>query len=272
MNRYQHQHPPTSHNSNTTFPSNHHHHFHLSSSTTTTTTTVLQTPIETYSTNNNSTLDLHPTNHYNLLDDNYLYNSPSSYCTKHHPIYRSPPVCTLDSQPTVYETYNTSTNNNIPLNTYEQLCIENSQTSPSSSWVTTASENSSLYHPIQSFDQCNIYLNNSQLSESNYRDYSSIPLSNNETSSSSTSSTSSFHNPPPPPPLPPPLVSAQYRHPEQSSISTLEEKPLAIVANEAKYKWMQIKRTPAKTAGKISSCFRTYARKFLSRSFWSNLD
>lgn len=240
MNRYQHQHPPT-HNSNTTFPSN--HHFHLSSSTTTTTTTVLQTPVETYSTNTNPTLDLHPTNHYNLLDDNYLYNSPSSYCTKHHPIYRSPTICTLDSQPTVYETYATTTNN-IPVNTYEQLCIDNSQTSPSSSWVTSASETSSLYHPIQSFDQCNIYLNNSQLSENNYREYSSIPLSNNETSSSSTSSTSSFHNPP--------LVSTQYRHLEQSSTSTIEEKPLAIVANEAKYKWMQIKRTPAKTAGKIS--------------------
>jgi hypothetical protein len=238
MNRYQHQHPPT-HNSNTTFPSN--HHFHLSSSTTTTTTTVLQTPVDTYSNN----IDQQQANHYNLVDDNYVYNPPPSYCTKHHQIYRSPTICTLDSQPTVYETYTTSTN--IPVNNYEQLCIDNSQTSPSSSWVTTTSDGS-LYHPIQSFDQCNIYLNNSQLSEQNYRDYSSIPLSNNETSSSSTSSTSSFHNPT--------LVVSQptqYRHLEQSST---DEKPLAIVANEAKYKWMQIKRTPAKTAGTFF--LRTY--------------
>jgi hypothetical protein len=248
MNRYQHQHPPI-HNSNTTFPSN--HHFHLSSSTTTTTTTVLQTPIDTYSSNNNSILDLHPQNHYNLLDDNYVYNPPPSYCTKHHPIYRSPPICTLDSQPPVYETYTPSTN--IPVNTYEQLCIDNSQTSPSSSsWVTTTSDGS-LYHPIQSFDQCNIYLNNSQLSEQNYRDYPSIPLSNNETSSSSssTSSTSSFNNLPPSQQQQQQQQHAQYRHPEQSSTLSMDEKPLAIVANEAKYKWLQIKRTPAKTAGKI---------------------
>ncbi len=237
MNRYQHQHPQT-HNSNTTFPSN--HHFHLSSSTTTTTTTVLQAPIDTYSSNNNSILDIHQQNHYNLLDDNYVYNPPPSYCTKHHPIYRSPTICTLESQPSVYETYASSTN--IPVNTYEQLCIDNCQTSPSSSsWVTTTTSDGTLYHPIQSFDQCNIYLNNS---EQIYRDYSSIPLSNNETSSSSTSSSSSFNNPaqpPPPPPLP------QYRHFEQSSTSPIDEKP---VASEAKYKWMQIKRTPAKTAGK----------------------
>ncbi len=239
MNRYQHQQPQT-HNSNTTFPSN--HHFHLSSSTTTTTTTVLQAPIDTYSTNNNSIVDIHQPNHYNLLDDNYVYHPPPSYCTKHHPIYRSPTLCTLETQPSVYETYPTSTN--IPVNTYEQLCIDHSQTSPSSSWITTTSENS-LYHPIQSFDQCNIYLNNSQLSEQNYREYSSIPLSNNETSSSSTSSTSSFHNPPTQ------QQQTQYRHHEQSAISSLDEKPLAIVANEAKYKWMQIKRTPAKTAGNI---------------------
>ncbi len=234
MNRYQQQHLQT-HNSSTTLPSN--HHFHLSSSsssTTTTTTTVLQTPIDTYSTTNNSIVDLHQPNHYNLLDDNYLYNPPPSYCTKHHPIYRS-----LDSQPPVYETYTSSTAN-IPVNTYEQFCIDNPQTSPSASWIATTSE-SSLYHPIQSFDQCNIYLNNS---EQIYRDYSSIPLSNNETSSSSTSSSSSFNNPaqpPPPPPLP------QYRHFEQSSTSSIDEKPLA---SEVKYKWMQIKRTPAKTAGK----------------------
>jgi hypothetical protein len=249
MNRYQHQHPQT-HNSNTTFPSN--HHFHLSSSTTTTTTTVLQTPIDTYSSNNNSILDPHQQNHYNLPDDNYIYNPPPSYCSKHHPIYRSPTICTLDSQPSVYETYTNSTN--IPVNTYEQLCIDNSQTSPpSSSWVTTTTSDGSLYHPIQSFDQCNIYLNNSQLSEQNYREYSSIPLSNNETSSSSTSSTSSFNNPPP---LPlstqqQQQQQTQYRHIEQSSTSSLDEKPLAIVGHEAKYKWMQIKRTPAKTAGKF---------------------
>ncbi len=243
MNRYQHQHPT----SNTNFPSN--HHFHLSSSTTTTTTTVLETPVDNYSNN----IEQNPANHYNLLDDNYVYNPPPSYCTKHHQIYRSPAICTLDSQPTVYETYSTSAN--IPVNTYEQLCIDNSQTSPSSSsWVTNTSE-SSLYHPIQSFDQCNIYLNNSQLSEQNYRDYSSIPLSNNETSSSSTSSTSSFHNPT--------IISqpTQYRHLEQSST---DEKPLAIVSNEAKYKWMQIKRTPAKTAGKYS-ILRTYVSKIFNR-------
>ncbi len=244
MNRYQHQHPQT-HNSNTTFPSN--HHFHLSSSTTTTTTTVLQAPIDTYSSNNNSILDIHQQNHYNLLDDNYVYNPPPSYCTKHHPIYRSPTICTLETQPSVYETYSSSTN--IPVNTYEQLCIDNSQTSPSS-WVTTTSEGT-LYHPIQSFDQCNIYLNNSQLSEQNYRDYSSIPLSNNETSSSSTSSTSSFNNPPSSQLPQQQQQQTQYRHLEQSSTSSMDEKPLAIVANEAKYKWMQIKRTPAKTAGKF---------------------
>jgi hypothetical protein len=237
MNRYQQQHLQT-HNSSTTLPSNHHFHLSSTSSSTTTTTTILQTPIDTY-----STVDLHQPNHYNLLDDNYLYNPPPSYCTKHHPIYRSPTICTLDSQPPVYETYTSSTTN-IPVNTYEQFCIDNPQTSPSASWIATTSE-SSLYHPIQSFDQCNIYLNNSQLSEQIYRDYSSIPLSNNETSSSSTSSSSSFNNPaqtqqqPPPPP--------QYRHFEQSSTSSIDEKPLA---SEAKYKWMQIKRTPAKTAGK----------------------
>ena len=257
MNRYQHQHPPT-HNSNTTFPSN--HHFHLSSSTTTTTTTVLQTPIDTYSSTNNSIVDQQQQqqqNHYNLLDDNYVYNPPPAYCAKHHQIYRSPPLCTLESQPSIYETYTTSTQ--IPVNTYEQLCIENSQTSPSSSWITTASDGS-IYHPIQSFDQCNIYLNNSQLADQTYRDYSSIPLSNNETSSSSTSSTSSsFHNPP----IPSSQTQPQYRHIEQSSTSLIDEKPLAIVANEAKYKWMQIKRTPAKTAGKILFffIFRTYVWK-----------
>ncbi|CAF4866959.1 unnamed protein product, partial [Rotaria sp. Silwood2] len=43
----------------------------------------------------------------------------------------------------------------------------------------TGTNEGSLYHPIQSFEQCNIYLNNSQLSEqNNFRDYSSIPLSN----------------------------------------------------------------------------------------------
>lgn len=272
MNRYQHQHPPA-HNSNTTFPSN--HHFHLSSSTTTTTTTVLQAPVETYSPSTNSIVDLHQANHYNLLDDNYIYNPPPSYCSKHHPaVYRSSSICTLESQPaTVYESYSTA--NNIPVNSYEQICIDNPQTSPScSSWLTTttASDNSSLYHPIQSFDQCNIYLNNSQLSEPNYRDYSSIPLSNNETSSSSTSSTSSFTNNPLPPPSA--LCSSQQQHQqqtqyrqhlEQSSTSSLDEKPLGIVANEAKYKWMQIKRTPAKTAGKKNTNIflfsRTYARK-----------
>ncbi|CAF0965867.1 unnamed protein product [Adineta steineri] len=244
MNRYQQQHLQT-HNSTATLPSN--HHFHLSSSTTTTTTTVLQAPVDTYSTNNNSIVDIHQPNHYNLLDDNYIYNPPPSYCTKHHQIYRSPTICTLDTQPPVYETY-TSPSTNIPVNTYEQFCIDNSQTSPSASWVATTSDGS-IYHPIQSFDQCNIYLNNSQLSEQNYRDYSSIPLSNNETSSSSTSSSSSFHNP-----LqqqqPQQQQQQQYRQLEQSTTSTLDEKPLAIVASEAKYKWMQIKRTPAKTAGK----------------------
>ena len=218
MNRYQHQHPQP-HNSNATLPSN--HHFHLSTSTT---TTVLQTPIDTYSTDNNN---LQQQNQYNLLDDNYVYHPPPSYCTKHQPIYRSP----LDSQSSVYETYTSPTN--IP---YEQFCIENSQTSPSS-WVATTSDGTIYHHPIQSFEQCNIYLNNSQLSEQNYREYSSIPLSNNETSSSSSTSSSSFNNPPP----------VQYRQLEQSST---DEKPLTIVANEAKYKWMQIKRTPAKTAGK----------------------
>ncbi|UJR31327.1 hypothetical protein I4U23_018825 [Adineta vaga] len=248
MNRYQHQHLQT-HNSSTTLPSSHHFHLSSSSSTTTTTTTVLQTPLDTYSSNNNTIVDLHQPNHYNLLDDNYVYPPPSSYCTKHHQIYRSPTICTLDSQPTVYETYTSpsSTTTNIPVNTYEQFCIDNSQTSPSAPWITTTSE-SSIYHPIQSFDQCNIYLNNSQLSEQNYRDYSSIPLSNNETSSSSTSSTSSFHTP-----IQPPATQqhqSQYRQHEQSTITSLDEKPIAIVANEAKYKWMQIKRTPAKTAGK----------------------
>ncbi|CAF3600029.1 unnamed protein product [Rotaria socialis] len=255
MNRYQHQHLQT-HNSNTILQSN--HHYHLTNSTTTTTMSVLQTPIDTYSSNNNSILDIHQQNHYSLLDDNYAYNPPPSYCIKHHPIYRSPTICTLESQPSVYETYNsspsssstatalatTTTTPNIPVNTYEQFCIDNAQTSPSpSSWIattpTTANEGS-LYHPIQSFDQCNIYLNNSQLSEQNYRDYLSIPLSNNETSSSSSisSSSSSFNNLSHPQP---------YRHHEQSS---MDEKPLSIVASEAKYKWMQIKRTPAKTAGK----------------------
>ncbi|CAF3669210.1 unnamed protein product [Rotaria sp. Silwood1] len=253
MNRYQHQHLQT-HNSNTILQSN--HHFHLTSSTTTT-TSVLQTPIDTYTSNNNSIIDIHQQNHYNLLDDNYIYNPPPSYCTKHHhQIYRSPNICTLDSQPSsVYETYTSSSpsSTNIPVNTYEQFCIDNSQTSPppsSSSWITTTTtagagaattgtgtNDGSIYHPIQSFEQCNIYLNNSQLSEQN--NYSSIPLSNNEASSSSTSSSSSFNNPS--------QQQQQYRHIEQSS---LDEKPLSIVTSEAKYKWMQIKRTPAKTAGK----------------------
>lgn len=247
MNRYQHQHLQT-HNSNTILQSN--HHFHLTNSTT---ASVLQTPIDTYSTNNNSIIDIHPQNHYNLLDDNYTYNPPPSYCTKHHPIYRSPAICTLESQPSVYETYtsspsssSTTTTATIPVNTYEQFCIDAAQTSPSSSWIaTTAGNDGSLYHPIQSFDQCNIYLNNSQLSDQNYREYSSIPLSNNETSSSSSisSSSSSFNT-----------ISQQpqYRQLEQSSI---DEKPISIVTTEAKYKWMQIKRTPAKTAGKIFCCF-----------------
>ncbi|CAF1470686.1 unnamed protein product, partial [Adineta ricciae] len=220
-------------------------------STTTTTTTVLQTPLDTYSPNNNNSLvDLHQPNHYNLLDDNYIYPPPSSYCTKHHQIYRSPTICTLDSQPNVYETYASPTSSsaataaNIPVNSYEQFCIDNSQTSPSTPWIAATGE-SPLYHPIQSFDQCNIYLNNSQLSEPNYRDYSSVPLSNNETSSSSTSSSSSFHAP-----IQPPGSQPQYRQHEQSTITSLDEKPLNIVASEAKYKWMQIKRTPAKTAGK----------------------
>jgi hypothetical protein len=256
MNRYQHQHPQT-HNSNTTLPSN--HHFHLSNSTTTTTTTVLQTPIDNYSSNNNNSIvDIHQQNHYNLLDDNYIYNPPPSYCTKHQQIYRSPTICTLDSQPPVYETYtSSSTTTNIPVNTYEQFCIDNSQTSPSSSsWVATTSDGT-IYHPIQSFDQCNIYLNNSQLSEQNYRDYSSIPLSNNETSSSSTSSSSSFNNPQ--------QQQQQYRHIEQSSTLPMDEKTPAIVASEAKYKWMQIKRTPAKTAGKIFMFYsRTYVKIFSS--------
>lgn len=246
INRYHHHHP-----TNTTFPSN--HHFHLTNNSTTTTTTVLQAPIiDSYSSNNNnnnSIIDLHQQNHYNLLDDNYVYNpSSSTYCTKHQQIYRSPTICTLESQPPIYETYSSST---TATNPYEQLCIENSQTSPPpppsscSAWLTTTTTTSdnTLYHPIQSFDQCNIYLNNSQLSEPNYRDYSSIPVSNNETSSSSTSSTSSFQIS---------QSQTQYRQLEQSSLSSsIDEKPLTIVANEAKYKWMQIKRTPAKTAGNI---------------------
>jgi hypothetical protein len=257
MNRYDHHpqqqqqhHPSQTHNS--TLPSN--HHFHLSSSTTTTTTTVLQTPLDTYTSSNNSIVDLHQQNHYNLLDDNYVYTPPPSYCTKHPPIYRSPTICTLDSQPSVYETYSSSTPSNIPVNTYEQFCIDNSQTSPSSSsWITTPNEGT-IYHPIQSFDQCNIYLNNSQLSDQNYRDYSSIPLSNNETSSSSSSSTtsSSFNNNN--------NLQQQY-HPQQQS--SLDEKPLAIVASEAKYKWMQIKRTPAKTAGKFLCFFANICSRYL---------
>ncbi|CAF1000968.1 unnamed protein product [Rotaria sordida] len=263
MNRYQHQHLQT-HNSNTILQSN--HHFHLTSSTTTT-TSVLQPPVDTYTSNNNSIIDIHQQNHYNLLDDNYIYNPPPSYCTKHHhPIYRSPTICTLDTQPSsVYETYTspspssattttttTTAAPNIPVNTYEQFCIDNSQTSPpsSSSWITTTAgtNEGTIYHPIQSFEQCNVYLNNSQLSEqNNYRDYSSIPLSNNETSSSSTSSSSSFNNPSQCQQQQQQQQQQQYRHLEQSSI---DEKPLSIVTSEAKYKWMQIKRTPAKTAGK----------------------
>jgi hypothetical protein len=274
MNRYQ-QHHPQTHHLNTILPSNH-HHFHLnnnsnsgSSSTTTTTTTtatVLQTPHDTYSSSNNSIVDLHSPNHYNLLDDTYVYNTSPSYCPKHHQIYRSPTLCTLDNQASIYENYSSSTIIPIhtPPNTYEQFCIDPTQTSPSS-WLTPATTGTSsttattaastatheaIYHPIQSFDQCNIYLTHSNSSDSTYRDFPSIPLSNNESSSSSSSSSSPLSSSPSFNPHSNSIHTQQYRQQhhilEQSSI---DEKPSGHAGNEAKYKWMQIKRTPAKTAG-----------------------
>ena len=267
MNRYQHHQHPAAHNSNTILPPNHHIHLNGSSESATpatTTTTVLQAPVDAYSSSpNNSIVDLHSQNHYNLLEDNYVYNASPSYCPKHHhqQIYRSPTLCTLDNQASIYDTY--SPPNALPVgsqhnNTYEQFCIDHSQTSPSS-WLASSSSsttNETIYHPVQSFDQCNIYLNHSHLPEPViYRDYSSIPLSNNETSSSSSSSssssttTSSSFNVNP--------LQHQYRHqaPLHEQSTLIDEKPLAIVANETKYKWMQIKRTPAKTAGN-RSCTR----------------
>ena len=274
MNQYQHIHLQT-HNSNTTLPSN--YHFRQTTSTTTT-TSVLRTPIDTYSSNDNLIVDIHRQNRYNSLDDNYLYNPLPSYCAKHHQIFSSPTICTLDLHPPIYEAYTSSstttpttnipinnyeqfrldhsqtspissptTTTNIPVDSYEQFCIDNSQPSPTSSWITTTNEGS-IYHPVQSFDQCNIYLNNSQLSEPNYRDYSSIPLSNNDTSSSSTSSSPSFNNSSQPHTQ---QQQTRYQHLEQSSTSSIGEKPLTFLASEARYKWMQIKRTPAKTSGNI---------------------
>jgi hypothetical protein len=69
----------------------------------------------------------------------------------------------------------------------------------------------SIYQPIQSFDQCNIYPNSSHLTEHSYQDFS---ISNTESQ----------------------II-------EQSSI---DQKP---IGNEAPYKWMQIKRPPPKRSG-----------------------
>jgi hypothetical protein len=84
----------------------------------------------------------------------------------------------------------------ITENPYEQYPIDNS--------ISTES----IYHPIQSYDQCHNYSNTDQ----SFQDFSS--LSNNQ----------------------PKII-------EQSLI---EQKP---IVNEAIYKWMQIKRTPAKASG-----------------------
>ncbi|CAF1525866.1 unnamed protein product [Rotaria magnacalcarata] len=74
----------------------------------------------------------------------------------------------------------------------------------------------SIYHPIPSFDQCHSYSSALPLNQPSYEDFS---LSNN-----------------------------QAQTLEQSSI---ERQP---IATETKYKWMQIKRTPAKASAKPTDC------------------
>ncbi|CAF1291412.1 unnamed protein product [Rotaria sordida] len=79
----------------------------------------------------------------------------------------------------------------------------------------------SIYHPIPSFDQCHNYSNNLQLNQQSYEDFS---LSNNH----------------------------QIQTIEQSSIEQQqqEQQQPIVVTETTKYKWMQIKRTPAKTSSK----------------------
>ncbi|CAF4000293.1 unnamed protein product [Rotaria sp. Silwood2] len=132
----------------------------------------------TTATTNTTTIFQTPTTNYNLLDENYFYTSFSS--PKHY-------------QPTFYDSENS----------YEQYLIDNSTTAES------------IYHPIQSFDQCHNYSNNNvQLNQQSYEDFS---LSNNPTE----------------------II-------EQSSV-----KQQPNVVTETKYKWMQIKRTPAKSSGNL---------------------
>jgi hypothetical protein len=142
------------------------------------------------------------------------YPHPQTYTTSpsQHHFHGSNPTTTTTS--TVFQSPSTNYNfyRSFPSpkhqpSFYDSSIIENSYEPYS---IDNSTRIESIYHPIQSFDQCQNYSNNSELTNQSYPNFL---LSNNQ----------------------PTIL-------EQSSI---DQKP---IINEAKYKWMQIKRTPAKTS------------------------
>jgi hypothetical protein len=125
----------------------------------------------------------------------YHHHHPQTYTnfpSQHH--FHVSSTTTATTSPSTNYNYSSFYDPSIIENSYEQYSIDNS----------TA---------IQSFDQCQNYSNNLQLT--NHQPYSDFSLSNNQ----------------------------QSQIIEQSST---DQKP---IINEAKYKWMEIKRAPPKTSG-----------------------
>ncbi|CAF1192747.1 unnamed protein product [Rotaria sp. Silwood1] len=146
----------------------------------------------------------------------------TNFPSHHHHHFHPNNITTISQTPTI-----TSTNYNLLDENYfytsfsspkhYQPIFYDSENSYEQYSIDNSTTIESIYHPNQSYDQCHNYSNNLQLNQQSYEDFS---LSNNQTQ----------------------II-------EQSSI---EQQP--IVVTEAKYKWMQIKRTPAKTSGKPTDC------------------
>ncbi|CAF1141600.1 unnamed protein product, partial [Didymodactylos carnosus] len=144
------------------------------------------------------------------------------------------PSSLLDDQTTLY--YNDYPS--ITSNTYNQFSID---TNPNSSWLTSNESN----YPIQSFEQQCGYTATTPTTCDNYIN---TPKVYNTTDTNS-SNNKDNHNPD--------SLSSSSAHSDQY---TIQEPPRDRISpnqvllqqhiSETRYKWMQVKRNPAKTAGK----------------------
>ncbi|CAF1115334.1 unnamed protein product [Didymodactylos carnosus] len=183
---------------------------------------------------------------YNSSDYPYLSSDTDINCSTNDNYY-SPSTSTatvaiktssslIDDQTTIY--YNDYPNTTA--NRYNQFSID---TTPNSSWLTSTESN----YPVQSFEQqysystttattCDNYINTPKVY--NITDTNNLNIKDNHSSDSLSSSSSSTHNN---------HYVTQQPARERSSSNQIA---LQQHISETRYKWMQVKRNPAKTAGK----------------------